>query len=525
MNTRFLTLAMAMSAAMLLTACGTGGTSDPNDFENPFPTTPPTVTFTGPTTASAGVPFELQWTTTDADFCNISGFIDQFDAEDSVEVNESSVGTKTYTIRCKGPSVVWAQASVTVEVGPGPSAEGLWSGSATVGGNPRNLYGVITREGNYWLAYSVGGAVSGFYAGNGTSLLNQGSSTTGSFASPSLREINFAGGFAGGNAAEGNITSSTFTDGVSVANGVLGSDAVITGATFNIADSGTLFVNPPFALAGILNGTTISEASGSNIYAQNHPNTAALVISGTSGTLTILSNIKTTTNLGGTQHFANTVTLTGAWNGTTFTPQVGSFTINSCSSEPGANPCVPNTFTYGSVGGSLTFSGSILTSSTITTEGMINSVNGVIQRETFSFLNPSLQTLPSVLPFISTGTFNLTTYDVAYEGTPLMSDLAGTYTGTAGVGVGPQVATFVIDGTTGAITGSDPLCSYTGKAAPHSTGNLYDVTELAFTGGSCPNTGETFTGVVVYDANTKTATLMALNGDRDLGFMLVGAKP
>lgn len=147
------------------------------------------------------------------------------------------------------------------------------------------------------------------------------------------------------------------------------------GVAYTVSDSGTLY-SPSWPLEG----TVISEAPGSNPKARNFSNTATLNVVGSSGVLTIYSNITTPSNATSfpiIPHFANLVTINGSWNGTLFAPTEGSFVIYDC---VGYCPTPKGTTVpYNSISGSLSLSGG-----SISVESIINTDNDVHQLETFS---------------------------------------------------------------------------------------------------------------------------------------------
>src|ERR1022692_687213 len=126
--------------------------------------------------------------------------------------------------------------------------------------------------------------------------------------------------------------------------------------TYSFSDNGTF---TSAVLGAAFNGTVVTEAAGSSAYAQSNPNTASLDVTGGTGTLTMLANLLNTTNFGGQQSYAYTITLNGAWDGTTFTATSGSAQATGCATHPSSTTCSPSTLiTYNSFSGSgLTLSG------------------------------------------------------------------------------------------------------------------------------------------------------------------------
>jgi hypothetical protein len=116
------------------------------------------------------------------------------------------------------------------------------------------------------------------------------------------------------------------------------------------------------------------------------------------------------------------------------------------------------------------------------------------------------------------------TYDTAFEATPSLSTVAGTFTGQALVAGGREAATVRVTSAGGVSGSSVSGCTYSGNAAARSDGNAYDVT-INFNGAPCSLGTSTVKGVAYYDANDRTLVGMALNAARTNGFLFVGDKP
>ena len=116
-----------------------------------------------------------------------------------------------------------------------------------------------------------------------------------------------------------------------------------------------------------------------------------------------------------------------------------------------------------------------------------------------------------------------TAYSGVYDLAPSLTELAGNYTGNAASpGSGFPNTPFNITAA-GAVSGSiASQCSFTGTAAPHAAGNIYDLT-INFSGTACAL--GTITGVIYYDATTKRINAAALNSGRTNGMIYVGTKP
>jgi hypothetical protein len=401
-----------------------------------------------------------------------------------------------------------------------PSAEGAWQG---ISGDGRAVSGVVTKEGDYWLAYTQPGhaAIVGFYAGRGISTPTDASA--GTFASQNLREVNFDGGFTGGgNVAEGAISFANYSNKATFSGSfatVIG--GAVTSATFSVESIGNLNVpstppappNPPLA-AG-----------------PNYSTVPGIAVLNGSGTLTVDINVTNQISVNGTAPSVITAdthaVFTGLLTGSSFAWTAGTSTASNCHRVSGANICgliptTPQSATYDQ--NPIAFDLSALGAQTIITDQAADPTN----LTTYTFIATGI-TLSS-LPAITADTFNFTTYNAAYDAPPSLTELAGNYTGSAGVGVATQAgATFNIaeDGTISGGESSAIHCAYAGTASTHPAGgNVYDIS-LTFSdnGGACAySTSGNFTGVATHDTTTDRATVMALDSSRAKGFLFVGTK-
>ena len=547
MNIRFSTLAAAITTASILTACGGGGgVADSPTFADPAPFPTPTMTLaTSATngTYKAGVAFNLAWTSTDTTFCIKNG--KSIDSNGSLSITEATAGQKTYTVTCVGPAEKVTK-SVVVDVLPGATAEGGWQGTTN---DNRNVYGVVTDKDDYWFAYTGvnSSQVVGFYQGIGTSVANiqTPNENDGAFTSPALRDVNFAARYPSGSAGDGKISSSTYVGAVSISSILLAEGGKLASATYRLPDpqpydpwGGTLYTSNP--TAWILAGTKIGELSGSisgnmiivppagtpgaDTKVQANDNSVNFVVDNNAGTaqLTIKLNTKAGTPAAAaliTPFIAYDLTIDGAWNGASFTPTSGSVKVISCTGYC-TTPAL-TIFPIHTLGGSLTETGGTI--NTITT---ISAVNGVDMSLTLALTPLTLNKVPSGLPLITDShSMELPTYDITYGDTPALTNIAGTYAGDIGQGAGlVAISNFVI-GINGTVTASGAGCNYSGTVAPHAgRGNLFDVTDLTATG-SCAVAGSYNKAVALYNATTRTVTVMGMNTNRDKGFLFVGIKP
>jgi len=121
-----------------------------------------------------------------------------------------------------------------------------------------------------------------------------------------------------------------------------------------------------------------------------------------------------------------------------------------------------------------------------------------------------------------TSTFT-STYNSAYDQTPSLASLAGTYTGSVVVASVTETVWVVIS-SSGGVSGSGTSgCTFSGSAAPHAKGNVYDLS-ITFNGGACSNGTSTVTGIGYLNTTTNRLYAVALNSIRSNGFVFVGAK-
>jgi hypothetical protein len=125
---------------------------------------------------------------------------------------------------------------------------------------------------------------------------------------------------------------------------------------------------------------------------------------------------------------------------------------------------------------------------------------------------------PSVTSFTST-------YDTAYDTTPTLASLAGTYTGQAGSSAeGVQSATVTVTAT-GAFTGIEADgCTFSGTASPRSRGNIFDQS-VTFGGAPCEFPGITLVGVAFLDVPNRRLYGAAPAGNRTNAVIFLGTRP
>ena len=118
------------------------------------------------------------------------------------------------------------------------------------------------------------------------------------------------------------------------------------------------------------------------------------------------------------------------------------------------------------------------------------------------------------------------TYDVLYEQPSAISEVVGTYIGSA---IGNQVRipliTFAV--TTGGLvsTNSYPGCSVRGTLVSRASGrNVFDL-PLTFNGSSCPvGNGVVINHVVIYNHITRSIALMGQSAKKDETYIYVGVR-
>lgn len=127
-------------------------------------------------------------------------------------------------------------------------------------------------------------------------------------------------------------------------------------------------------------------------------------------------------------------------------------------------------------------------------------------------------------------------YNGTFAQTPTLAAIAGTYLGTAATALtGRQAGSGTITAE-GAFSGSSGGCISSGtftprpaaddnsSTSPRYGGNAYDVV-LNFGGAPCAYPGQTWSGVAMYDADTKSILVAAVNPGRTDAAAFAGTKP
>lgn len=136
-----------------------------------------------------------------------------------------------------------------------------------------------------------------------------------------------------------------------------------------------------------------------------------------------------------------------------------------------------------------------------------------------------MTSIAGTLSFSGGGSLGFTgTYDDAYNDTPTIAAIQGTYSATAGSPSFTDTVTFTVN-SSGAVSGSSISfdCDFTGQATPRSDANAYNL-QITFDGSECAAPGETVRGVAAYNpAEQQLIGLLTLS-DRSDGAVFIGNK-
>jgi len=126
-------------------------------------------------------------------------------------------------------------------------------------------------------------------------------------------------------------------------------------------------------------------------------------------------------------------------------------------------------------------------------------------------------------PGASGATFT-STFDPAYDTTPSLASLAGTYTGQAGSSGGVRSATVTV-ASNGVFTGVEADgCTFTGTASPRVRGNIFDQS-VTFGGAPCEFAGSTLVGIAYLDVPNRRLYGAAPASNRTNAVIFSGTKP
>ncbi len=109
-------------------------------------------------------------------------------------------------------------------------------------------------------------------------------------------------------------------------------------------------------------------------------------------------------------------------------------------------------------------------------------------------------------------------YDADYDVKPSLASLAGTYA----VVSGSQSITVMVS-SSGAISGNDRGCTFSGTATPRTDSNTYNIS-VTFGASVCALPGQTVNGIAYYRSSTKNLYAVALNSARTNGIIFAGPK-
>lgn len=125
---------------------------------------------------------------------------------------------------------------------------------------------------------------------------------------------------------------------------------------------------------------------------------------------------------------------------------------------------------------------------------------------------------PSVTTFTST-------YDTAYDTTPTLASLAGTYTGQASSSAqGVQSATVTVTATGAFSAVEADGCTFSGTASPRSRGNIFDQS-VTFGGAPCEFPGHTLVGIAFLDVPNHRLYGAAPTANRTGAVIFSGTRP
>jgi hypothetical protein len=137
----------------------------------------------------------------------------------------------------------------------------------------------------------------------------------------------------------------------------------------------------------------------------------------------------------------------------------------------------------------------------------------------------SKQTMNTNITYDVGGTVSFTgSYNSDYELQPLLSNLAGQFSGQVASSAGVENADLTIS-PDGSMTGtSNSGCSLTGTAYERTDGNAFNISVTFANNVLCAFPGETFEGIAYYDTNDNSLFSAAPNASRDDGVIFVGTK-
>ena len=135
------------------------------------------------------------------------------------------------------------------------------------------------------------------------------------------------------------------------------------------------------------------------------------------------------------------------------------------------------------------------------------------------------QSLNGLVSYASGGATTFTsTFNAAYDTTPSLAAVAGTFTGQVAFSQGVENATVTIS-PNGMLSGTGASgCTVSGNVATRTRGNVYNLI-LAFGGAPCFFANQTMNGVAYYDSVAKRVYGATPTSTRTDGILFVGVKP
>lgn len=115
-------------------------------------------------------------------------------------------------------------------------------------------------------------------------------------------------------------------------------------------------------------------------------------------------------------------------------------------------------------------------------------------------------------------------YSTDWERTPTLAALAASYAGSVASSEGTEGARVTVAGDGTVAARGDSGCAASGRLAPRSDGNAYDLT-LSFGGAPCAFPGQTFRGIAYLDAAERRLYAAAPNAERSDGVLFIGTAP
>lgn len=176
------------------------------------------------------------------------------------------------------------------------------------------------------------------------------------------------------------------------------------------------------------------------------------------------------------------------------------------------------------IGGVIQGTGNAGTGTFVSANTKDYAMGGNVQDATISGTYGTRQFLNGSVAYSGGGTLAFTSsYNTAYDTTPILASLAGVYQVQAGRSGGAQPATITVlaDGT---YTGAEQNgCQFSGRATPRTRGNIFDHS-IIYGGAPCFFAGSTLAGIWYFDLTTRRLYAAAPTGTRTDAVILFGTK-